>query len=71
MSYGPREYIGVDIEHGKNVDVICKAEDLLNMYKEFIENERYNEKILNNMLMIFFAYKAVHKSKQSVPCQSR
>ena len=26
------------------------------MYKEFIENERYNEKILNNMLMIFFAY---------------
>ena len=32
MSYGPREYIGVDIEHGKNVDVICKAEDLLNMY---------------------------------------
>ena len=23
------------------------------------------------LVMIFFAYKAVHKSKQSVPCQSR
>ena len=31
-------------------------EAMLNMYKEFIENEIYNEKILNNMLMIFFAY---------------
>ena len=36
-------------------DYIIK-ETVLNMYKEFIENERYNEKILNNMLMIFFAY---------------
>ena len=36
-------------------DYIIK-EAVLNMYKEFIENERYNEKILNNMLMIFFAY---------------
>ena len=36
-------------------DYIIK-ETVLNMYKEFIENEKYNEKILNNMLMIFFAY---------------
>lgn len=32
ITFEPREYIGIDIEHGKNVDVICRAEDLLKIY---------------------------------------
>lgn len=38
---------------GKDESVI---ETVLNMYKEYIEDKKYNDKILNNLLMIFFAY---------------
>jgi SAM-dependent methyltransferase len=29
---GPREYVGVDIEQGRGVDVVCRAEDILNKF---------------------------------------
>jgi SAM-dependent methyltransferase len=32
QSWGPAEYIGVDIEKGPGVDVVCKGEDLLQMF---------------------------------------
>jgi SAM-dependent methyltransferase len=31
-SYGPVEYIGVDIVEGRGVDVVCKAEDILDRF---------------------------------------
>ncbi len=29
---GPREYVGVDIEKGRGVDVVCRAEDILHTF---------------------------------------
>lgn len=29
---GPREYVGVDIEQGRGVDVVCRAEDILSKF---------------------------------------
>jgi SAM-dependent methyltransferase len=29
---GPREYVGVDIEKGQGVDVVCRAEDILHTF---------------------------------------
>jgi len=31
-SLGPNEYIGVDIEAGKGVDVVCRAEDIIDRF---------------------------------------
>lgn len=62
MTYAPQEYIGVDIEHGKNVDVICKAEDLLDKYglesfdvvisTELMEHVYDWKKVINNMKLL-------------------
>ncbi len=43
---GPREYVGVDIEKGKGVDVVCRAEDIL---KEF-GGESFDAVISTEML---------------------
>jgi SAM-dependent methyltransferase len=29
---GPREYVGVDLEPGRGVDIVCRAEDILNKF---------------------------------------
>ena len=31
-AHGPREYVGVDIEKGRGVDVVCRAEDILQTF---------------------------------------
>ena len=33
-THGPSEYVGVDIEMGPNVDVVCQAEDLVDRFGE-------------------------------------
>lgn len=30
----PKEYIGIDIEHGKGVDIVCDAQDLAHIFGE-------------------------------------
>ena len=43
---GPKEYIGVDIQKGPGVDVICKAEDLINHFGK----ERFDIVLSTEML---------------------
>lgn len=57
--FEPLEYIGVDINEGKGVDIICKAEDILGIYgpnsfdlvisTEMVEHIFDWKKVINNM----------------------
>ena len=57
-SFKPEQYIGVDIIKGRGVDVICKAEDLLNKFQkesfdvlistELLEHVRDWKRIISN-----------------------
>jgi SAM-dependent methyltransferase len=57
--FKPREYIGVDIEEGKFVDIICDAENLIDYFgketfdvvvaTELLEHVKDWRKVINNM----------------------
>lgn len=55
LSLDPIDYIGVDIIEGKNVDVICKAENLLDIYGK----ESFDVIITTEMLEHVFDWKRV------------
>ncbi len=56
---GPREYIGVDIEAGKGVDVVCGAEDIIDRFgtesfdavisTEMLEHVRDWKRVISNI----------------------
>ncbi len=58
-SVGPKEYIGVDMQQGPGVDVVCNAEDLLHRFgakrfdivvsTELLEHVKDWRKIISNM----------------------
>jgi SAM-dependent methyltransferase len=62
LSLKPSYYIGVDMVQGPCVDVVCKAEDILNLYgvenfnlvisTEMMEHVYDWKKIINNMKML-------------------
>jgi len=57
--FSPKEYIGVDIEKGKFVDVVCDAENLVDYFgketfdvvisTELLEHVKDWRKVINNM----------------------
>jgi len=57
--FNPKEYIGVDIEKGKFVDVVCDAENLVDYFgretfdvvisTELLEHVKDWRKVINNM----------------------
>ena len=59
MVLGPREYIGVDIEAGKGVDIVCGAEDILERFgkesfdavisTEMLEHVRDWKRVVSNI----------------------
>jgi len=58
-SYGPKQYVGVDIVRGPSVDVVCNAEGLLDVFPsnsfdvvistEMLEHVRNWQKVISNL----------------------
>lgn len=58
-AHGPKEYIGVDIEPGQGVDMVCKAEDIVEKFgrdsfdlvitTEMLEHVRDWRKVVSNL----------------------
>ena len=61
-AFGPKEYIGVDIEPGKGVDVVCRAEEILERFgkesfdviitTEMLEHVRDWRLVVSNLKLI-------------------